>query len=56
LKIGKDATFIGVSGDLLDLRSSVKHMVTAGRKTSLQSRHTRLYERYRNRPLPDGKR
>lgn len=50
LEVGKEATFIATTGDLLDLRSSVKHMVIAGKKTSLQSRHTRLYEKYRNRP------
>ena len=52
LEVGKDATFIATSGDLLDIRTSVKHMVIAGRKISLQSRHTRLYERYGNRPKP----
>ena len=52
LEVGKEATFIATTGDLLDLRSSVKHMVIAGKKTSLQSRHTRLYERYRSRPKP----
>ena len=52
LEVGKDATFIATSGDLLDIRTSVRHMMIAGRKTSLQSRHTRLYERYGNRPNP----
>ena len=50
LEVGKEATFIATTGDLLDLRSSVKHMIISGRPTSLQSRHTRLYEKYRNRP------
>jgi len=53
LEVGKEATFIATTGDLLDLRSSVKHMVIAGKKTSLQSRHTKLYERYRSRPKPE---
>ena len=55
LEVGKDATFIATSGDLLDIRTSVKHMILSGKSTSLQSRHTRFYERYRNRPEP-GKR
>ena len=52
LEAGKDATFIATSGDLLDIRSSVRHMRIMGRATSLQSRHTRLYERYGDRPEP----
>ncbi len=52
LEVGKDATFIATSGDLLDIRTSVNHMIIAGKRTSLDSRHTRLYERYRNRPKP----
>jgi len=55
LEVGKDATFIANSGDLLDIRTSVKHMVLSGKSTSLQSRHTRFYERYRNRPKPSKK-
>jgi hypothetical protein len=30
----------------------VKHLWIAGREVSLESRHTRLYEKYRNRPRP----
>ena len=48
----KDATFIAVDGDLFDIRANVKHMWIAGQKTNLQSRHTRLYEKYKNRPKP----
>jgi imidazolonepropionase-like amidohydrolase len=49
---GKDATLIAVDGDILDVRSNVKRMWIAGREVSLESRHTRLYEKYRNRPKP----
>jgi len=48
----KEATFIAVDGDIFDIRASVKYMWIAGKKTSLQSRHTRLYEKYKNRPKP----
>ncbi len=49
---GKEATLIAVDGDLLDLRTNVKQMWIAGKPVSLESRHTRLYEKYNNRPKP----
>ena len=36
--------------DVLDLRANVKRMWVAGKEVSLESRHTRLYEKYKNRP------
>lgn len=50
LEPGKEATFIAVTGDILDIRSQVRRMWIAGREVSLETRHTRLYEKYRNRP------
>jgi imidazolonepropionase-like amidohydrolase len=47
---GKTATLFVADGDILDIRSNVKRMWIAGREISLESRHTRLYEKYRNRP------
>lgn len=47
---GKDATLFSASGDILDIRSEVKHLWIAGREISLQSRHTRLHDKYRLRP------
>jgi imidazolonepropionase-like amidohydrolase len=52
LTAGKEATFIAVDGDLFDIRSNVKHMWIAGEPVSLESRHTRLYKKYKNRPKP----
>ena len=52
LTAGKEATFIAVDGDLFDIRSNVKQMWIAGKRVSLESRHTRLYEKYKNRPKP----
>jgi imidazolonepropionase-like amidohydrolase len=49
---GKDATLFACSGDILDLRANVTHFWMAGREVSLDNRHTRLYEKYRNRPKP----
>jgi len=52
LEPGKQATLFAATGDILDIRSQVKRMWIAGREVSLESRHTRLYEKYRNRPKP----
>lgn len=49
---GKEATLLVSDGNILDIRSNVKQMWIAGRPISLESRHTRLYEKYKNRPLP----
>jgi hypothetical protein len=38
-------------GDILDIRSNVKRMWIVGKEVSLESRHTRLYEKYKNRPV-----
>jgi imidazolonepropionase-like amidohydrolase len=52
LEVGKEATIIATDGSILDQRASVKHMWLAGKEVSLESRHTRLYEKYKNRPRP----
>jgi len=50
IEVGKDATLFVTDGNLLDIRSNVKRMWIDGREVSLESRHTRLYERYKSRP------
>ena len=50
IEIGKEATLFASDGDILDLRANVKRMWIAGREVSLESRHTRLYEKYKLRP------
>jgi imidazolonepropionase-like amidohydrolase len=50
LESGKEATFFVADADILDLRSNVKRMWIGGREVKLESRHTRLYDRYRERP------
>ncbi len=50
---GKDATLFACSGSILDERASVTHLWLAGKEVSLETRHTRLYEKYRNRPKPE---
>jgi len=49
---GKEATLFASDGDILDIRANVKHLWVAGREVSLESRHTRLYDKYRGRPRP----
>ncbi len=50
IEAGKDATFFVCDGNILDLRTNVKRMWIAGKEISLESKHTRLYEKYKNRP------
>jgi imidazolonepropionase-like amidohydrolase len=50
IEAGKDATFFAMDDDILDIRANVKRMWIAGKEVSLESRHTRLYEKYKNRP------
>ena len=50
IEIGKDATLFICDGNIFDLRANVKRMWIAGKEINLESRHTRLYEKYRNRP------
>jgi imidazolonepropionase-like amidohydrolase len=50
IEAGKDATFFAATGDILDIRSQVKRLWMGGVEQSLDSRHTRLSERYRARP------
>jgi len=50
IETGKEATLFAADGDILDIRANVKRMWIAGKEMSLESRHTRLYEKYKNRP------
>ena len=52
IEAGKDATLFICDGNIFDLRANVKRMWIAGKEINLESRHTRLYEKYKNRPLP----
>lgn len=46
------SVIFAVDGNILDLRANVKRMWVAGEEISLENRHTRLYEKYKNRPKP----
>ena len=50
LEPGKEATLFVADGDILDIRTQVRRMWIAGREVSLESKHTRLHNRYRSRP------
>ena len=52
IEVGKEATLIVTDGNLLDIRSHVTRLWIVGQPINLDSRHTRLYEKYRNRPHP----
>ncbi len=50
IEIGKNATLLICDGTIFDLRANVRRMWISGHEVSLENRHTRLYEKYRNRP------
>lgn len=47
---GKWADLIITDGDPLEIRTQIKQVFIRGRPVSLETRHTRLYEKYLNRP------
>ncbi len=50
IEAGKEASLFAADGDILDVRTRVVRVWIAGAETSLETRHTRLYEKYRGRP------
>lgn len=46
---GKIANLVVVDGDLLEPRTRVRHLFIGGRQIPLTSRHTQLYEQFKNR-------
>jgi len=53
LEVGKEATLVVCDGNIFDIRANVKRMWITGKEVSLESRHTKLYEKYKNRPRPE---
>lgn len=49
LQIGKDATLIVCNGDPLEVPTQVERAFIAGRPVDLNSRHTRLWNKYREK-------
>jgi imidazolonepropionase-like amidohydrolase len=50
IELGKVADLIVTDGDPLEIRTQVKWMFIEGRSVDLESRHTRLYQKYLARP------
>ena len=49
LEVGKDASLIVTTGDPLEIICSVEMEFIQGRKIDLTSRHTMLYEKYKEK-------
>jgi len=49
IEAGKIANLIVTDGDPLEIRTEIKHLFINGKSTSLDNKHRRLYERYRER-------
>ena len=54
IETGKEATLFAATGNILDIRSRVTRFWFAGQEVSLENRHLRLYDKYKNRPRPDS--
>jgi len=50
LDVGKDANVVIATGDIMDHRTQVTHVLIDGALQSLETRHTRLYEQFKDRP------
>jgi imidazolonepropionase-like amidohydrolase len=50
LETGKDATVIVTTGDVMDPRTEVTHVFLDGAAQPLETRHTRLYREFKDRP------
>lgn len=49
LEVGKLANIVVTDGDILDARTNVKYLFIKGRQIPLTSRHTELYDQFKNR-------
>ncbi|MDT8341215.1 MAG: amidohydrolase family protein [Longimicrobiales bacterium] len=56
LEVGKRANFIVTDGDPLVIQTRILNLIIDGREVDTMNRHRALYERYRARPLPGGRR
>jgi imidazolonepropionase-like amidohydrolase len=49
IEVGKAANLVVTDGDILDARTHVRHLFINGRPLPLTSRHTELYEQFKDR-------
>jgi imidazolonepropionase-like amidohydrolase len=47
---GKIADLVITDGDILEVRTQIKHLIIAGKEVSLSTKHTELYQKYLKRP------
>jgi len=52
IEVGKIASLVVTDGDILEIRSHVLEEYIDGRPVDLTSKHTELWEKYRDRPKP----
>ena len=50
IEVGKDASLFLASGDIMDHRTRVLRVFVDGKEQSLETRHTRLYKQFKDRP------
>ena len=50
IEAGKLANLVITDGDILEHRTRIKQMFIAGRPVDLSNKHTRLYEKFKDRP------
>ncbi len=50
LAVGKDADIFVATGDIMDTRTQVTHVFVDGVAQSLETRHTRLFREFKDRP------
>ena len=50
IEVGKMANLIVTDGDPLELRTKLKHMFINGKQTDLTNRHSRLNDKFKDRP------
>lgn len=55
IEVGKEATLVASDADIFDIRARITQVWFAGREQSLDNRHTRLYQKYKDRPRPAGR-
>lgn len=56
IEVGKIANVVVTDGDILDPRTNVKHVFIGGRMIPLTSRHTDLFDSFKDRKLTDERR
>ena len=49
IEVGKIANVVVADGDILEARTNIRHLFINGRQVPLNSRHTELYDAFKNR-------